>query len=103
MGVQDILRSRSISELATLVKEVQASSDGAVEELDVAFGLTPIQSLWFQLPNQGHGHFNQSFYLKVTRHVNTAEFRAAVETLVGRHCKSLLFLYFRGFILTVHY
>lgn len=87
LGVQDILRARSIAELATLAKEVQVSTDHAVEEIDVPFDLTPIQHLWFQLPNQGHGHFNQSFYLKVTRRVQADVFRAAVEKLVGRHCE----------------
>jgi hypothetical protein len=53
----------------------------------VPFDLTPIQHLWFQLPNQGHGHFNQSFYLKLTRRVQADVFRAAVEKLVGRHCE----------------
>jgi aryl carrier-like protein len=87
VGVQDILRSRSIVELATMTKEVQVSADRATEQIDIPFDLTPIQSLWFQLPNQGHGHFNQSFYLQVKSKVNAAEFHAAVETLVGRHCE----------------
>ncbi|KAL5437004.1 hypothetical protein PMIN07_006815 [Paraphaeosphaeria minitans] len=85
VGVQEILRSRSIAELATMVKDVQVSADRAAEEIDVPFDLTPIQSLWFQLPNQGHGHFNQSFYLQVKRKVNPADFRAAIDTLVSRH------------------
>lgn len=87
--VQDILRSRSIVELAALVKEIQVSTDDVVEEVEVPFELTPIQSLWFQLPNQGGGHFNQSFYLKVTRGIKVDSFREAVEQLVARHCKSL--------------
>lgn len=86
LGVQDILRARSIVELATLAKDVQISMDNTVEEIDVPFDLTPIQHLWFQLPNQGHGHFNQSFYLKLARRVQADAFRAAVEKLVGRHC-----------------
>ena len=88
VGVQDVLRSRSIVELASLAKEIQISTDEVVEEVDVPFELTPIQSLWFQLPNQGHGHFNQSFYLKVARKINVDVFRGAVEQLVVRHCES---------------
>lgn len=87
VGVQEILRSRSISELATVVKDDQPLAIDVTEEIDVPFDLTPIQRLWFQLPNQGHGHFNQSFYLKVQRKTTPMEFRAAVETLVARHCK----------------
>lgn len=98
VGVQDILRSRSIVDLVTLVKEVQVSPDDVVEETDVPFDLTPIQSLWFQLPNQGHGHFNQSFYLKVKQRTGADRFHAAVETLVGRHCMYFLILYLAGYI-----
>ncbi|KAF2683049.1 acetyl-CoA synthetase-like protein [Lentithecium fluviatile CBS 122367] len=85
LGVQDILRSRSIPQLATTVKQVQTSMHNAVEEVDKPFNLTPIQSLWFQLPNQGYGHFNQSFYLKVNRKTTAQEFHAAVEKLISRH------------------
>ena len=87
IGVQDILRSRSLVELATLAKQVQVAVDHVAEETDVPFDLTPIQSLWFQLPNQGHGHFNQSFYLKVTRRTSADVFRAAIEKIVARHCE----------------
>jgi aryl carrier-like protein len=85
LSVQDILRSRSIPQLATAVKEVKTSFDNVVEEVEKPFDLSPIQSLWFQLPNQGHGHFNQSFYLQVKRHVPAEQFRLAIDTLVSRH------------------
>jgi aryl carrier-like protein len=85
LGVQDILRSRSILQLAAAVKEVKASYDNVIEEVEKPFDLSPIQSLWFQLPNQGHGHFNQSFYLRVKRHVTAEQFRLAIDTLVSRH------------------
>jgi aryl carrier-like protein len=84
LGVQDILRSRSIPQLAAAVKTVQSAIDNT-EEVEKPFDLTPIQSLWFQLPNQGHGHFNQSFYLKVNRKTSADEFHGAVKTLVSRH------------------
>lgn len=101
VGVQEVLRSRSIAELATMAKEVQASANQASEEIDVLFNLTPIQSVWFQLPNQGHGHFNQSFYLQVKRKINPAEFRAAVETIVTRHCKLMPCCFFQYTVLTI--
>jgi len=84
LGVQDILRSRSIPQLASIVKNVQTAVDNT-EEMEKLFDLTPIQALWFQLPNQGHGHFNQSFYLRVNRKTTAEEFQAAVEKLVSRH------------------
>ncbi|PSN72225.1 acetyl-CoA synthetase-like protein [Corynespora cassiicola Philippines] len=84
LGVQEILRSRSIPQLASAVTEIKGHEE-VKEEIDVPFDLTPIQSLWFQLPNQGHGHFNQSFYLRVTQPTTAQGFRSAVEKLVSRH------------------
>ncbi|KAF2873546.1 nonribosomal peptide synthase [Massariosphaeria phaeospora] len=85
LGVQEILRSRSIPQLATSIKDIQSASADISEEFEKPFGLTPIQSLWYQLPNQGHGHFNQSFYLRVKRRTTEFEFRSAVQKLVSRH------------------
>ena len=87
LGVQDILRSKSIPQLATAIKDIQTPSTDIVETFEEPFELTPIQSLWFQLPNQGLGqsHFNQSFYLRVQQPTTAEEFRIAVEKLVSRH------------------
>ncbi|KAF2742358.1 nonribosomal peptide synthase-like protein [Sporormia fimetaria CBS 119925] len=85
LGVQEILRSKSVAHLALVAKETQADANEVVEEVGKLFDLTPIQSVWFQLPNQGHGHFNQSFFLRVQKRTSKEEFRAAVQTLVGRH------------------
>jgi amino acid adenylation domain-containing protein/non-ribosomal peptide synthase protein (TIGR01720 family) len=85
VSVQDILRSKSIPHLAAAAKTIQTPSAEVVEEFEKPFGLTPIQSLWFQLPNQGHGHFNQSFYLRIQQRTTSEEFRRAVEQLVFRH------------------
>ncbi|PVH97248.1 nonribosomal peptide synthase-like protein, partial [Periconia macrospinosa] len=85
LGVQEILRSRSIQQLATAAKVTGRAQENVEEEYEVPFELTPIQSLWFQLPNQGHGHFNQSFYLRVQQKVAVDTFLAAVEQLVSRH------------------
>jgi aryl carrier-like protein len=86
-GVQEILRSRSIRQLATVVKILETSVEDIKEEIETPFDPTPIQSLWLQLPNQGqdHGHFNQSFYLSVKRRTSAEEFRAAVKQLITRH------------------
>ena len=84
LGVQDILRARSIPQLAATVKNVQTAIDNT-EEVEKVFDLTPIQSLWLQLPNQGHGHFNQSFYLRVNQRTSADVFHAAIKKLVSRH------------------
>jgi aryl carrier-like protein len=84
LGVQDVLRSRSIPQLALAVKDLDTSSIDYEEYFDEDFDLSPIQSLFFKRPNT-HGHFNQSFYLRVTRRTTVEEFRSAVEQLVARH------------------
>ncbi|KAF2186293.1 nonribosomal peptide synthase [Zopfia rhizophila CBS 207.26] len=85
LAVQEILRSKSIPELAKAVKGIHISTDDVVEEVEKPFSLSPIQYLWYQLPNQGHGHFNQSFYLQIKRKTPEGEFRLAIEKLVSRH------------------
>jgi aryl carrier-like protein len=84
LGVQEVLRSRSVTQLATSVKEVENSSYDHQEYFDEDFDLSPIQSLYFKRPDT-HGHFNQSFYLRVTRRTNAGDFQAAVQQLVTRH------------------
>lgn len=85
LGVQEVLRSRSISQLAEAVKEIEHTSYDTVEYFDEPFDLTPIQSLYFQRPNEGRGHFNQSFYLQIKQRTTEDDFRAAIEQLVARH------------------
>lgn len=85
LGVQEVLRSRSISHLAGAVKEIEETSYDSVEYFDEPFDLTPIQSLFFQRPNVGRGHFNQSFYLQVKQRTTEDDFRAAIHQLVARH------------------
>lgn len=85
LGVHDVLRSRSITQLAEAVKGIEEPSYSSVEYFDEAFDLTPIQSLYFQRPSVGHGHFNQSFYLQVKQKTPPEDFQAAVRQLVGRH------------------
>jgi aryl carrier-like protein len=85
LGVQDVLRSRSIIQLAEVVKEIEEPTYDSVEYFDEEFDLTPIQSLYFQRPNVGSGHFNQSFYLHVKQKTDPKDFHAAVKQLVSRH------------------
>ena len=83
-SVQDILRSKSIVQLAQCAKELET----IVEHQEIgekSFGLSPIQTMFFKLPNQGKGHFNQSFFLRITRRVQEEDLRAAINTIVERH------------------
>ncbi len=85
LTVREVLRSKSVPELASAIKELPAATYEAKEEIEKPFVLSPIQSLWHQLPHHDRGHFNQSFYLKLRRRIPIVEFRAAVEKLVTRH------------------
>ncbi|KAH7081202.1 hypothetical protein BKA63DRAFT_549944 [Paraphoma chrysanthemicola] len=85
LGVQEVLRSRSITQLAEAVKEIEHTSYENMEYFDEPFDLTPIQSLYFQRPNEGRGHFNQSFYLQVKQRTKPEDFHAAVRQLIARH------------------
>ncbi|KAH6670809.1 nonribosomal peptide synthase [Halenospora varia] len=83
VAVQDILR-KPIIELAQC-NTTLAQQSSYEEEIGVAFELSPIQQLYFQLPNQGHGRFNQSFFLRVCRQIHKKELQSALEMIVHRH------------------
>lgn len=84
LAVQDILRCKSLKQLATCVKAVQASIVHQ-EVPDEPFELSPIQQLHFAVRGEGKGHFNQSFFLRLARKIQEKDLRAAIETLVDRH------------------
>lgn len=83
LTVQDILRAKSITHLATLSKTTsrRVQYDERVEE---DFDLSPIQRLYFELPRE-KGHFNQSFFVRLTQHVQPAVVHQATKTIIGRH------------------
>ncbi|OCL10211.1 nonribosomal peptide synthase-like protein [Glonium stellatum] len=88
LTVQEILRSKSITDLASYAKEVQTPCYEEEEEVEKTFDLSPIQYLWFKLPNQNSvkgGHFNQSFFLRIAQNTQECNFRQAIEALISRH------------------
>ena len=84
ISVQEILRSKSIILLAQCAKPVDKPSHHE-EIVEQDFNLSPIQDMFFKLPNQGKDHFNQSFFLRITRRVGKRELRQAIETIIDRH------------------
>lgn len=82
--VQDILRAKSISHLATLAGDVGRTLK-QVEKIEEDFDLSPIQSLFFELPNRGKGHFNQSVFVRLASKFQPAMIRHAAKTIVNRH------------------
>ena len=88
--VKDILRCKSITELATCVDAGKPATVQEEEVYDVPFALSPIQQLYFDLePNGTHiggaNRFNQSFLLRLKQKVPTKSISAALEVLVERH------------------
>ncbi|RHZ60208.1 nonribosomal peptide synthase Pes1 [Aspergillus thermomutatus] len=84
LTVQEILRSKSIRELASRVKEV---TQPAVyhETIEEPFGLSPIQKLHFMVRKEGQGYFNQSVLTRIDRQINDQDMRRAVDAVVMRH------------------
>ncbi|KAI4155608.1 MAG: hypothetical protein LQ340_000881 [Diploschistes diacapsis] len=90
LSLQDILRSKSISQLAAVIGDiVPGSSADVVEEevVDRAFDVSPIQSLFFESigGNSGDAQFNQSYLLEIRSKVTVDDVRNALEAVIGKH------------------
>ncbi|KAK4224364.1 putative peptide synthase [Podospora fimiseda] len=93
--VQDIIRSKSLRQLAALVKPFEKQDfnknlDGDKEEestINKRFDLSPIQQYHFQVRGEAEGdeHFNQSFCLRLAHCIDALSVRNAIETVVQRH------------------
>lgn len=84
LTIQDLLRAKSITELARRAK-VKNEVAHEEEKLETPFGLSPIQTLFFQRPDYGAGHFNQSFLLRVSSPIQEDNLRSAIEVIIERH------------------
>ena len=82
--VDDIISAKSIRQLAKSVRTAD-SIKVAEEKIEEEFDLSPIQALFFQQPGQGEGHFNQSFFLRLTRTMKADLIHQAIKTIVNRH------------------
>ena len=90
LTVKDLLRSKSISELSLHAGLAGASIHSKEERFDTDFDLSPIQRMYFKLApgsndDAADTHFNQSFFLRLTRTVSETDFTAALQTVVARH------------------
>lgn len=88
--VQNVLRAKSVRQLAVSVKTtVQTDTHNEAEEegLDAPSDLSPIQQLHFDVrgPAEGDEHFNQSFCLRLSRHIEASHVRKAIDVVVRRH------------------
>ena len=85
--LHDVLRSSSLLELANSVESETVNMPDHDEKLDQAFGLSPIQQIYFQAAkgHQGSSRFNQSFTLRLSRRVSSQTLHSAVQNIVARH------------------
>lgn len=89
--VHDILRSRSIPDLATRsrFKGIAANSEDDSKALatvtDEPFPLLPIQRFFFNTQPSANQHFNQSFIVRLTRTFTAQQVQTALTTTVKHH------------------
>jgi amino acid adenylation domain-containing protein/non-ribosomal peptide synthase protein (TIGR01720 family) len=86
ISVQDIIRSKSISAMASTV-DLSQSSQVATEakEYDLPFDISPIQKVFFNAVGDKHNHFNQTELFRLSRNVEVEELRSALTVLVKTH------------------
>ncbi|KAH6876441.1 hypothetical protein B0T10DRAFT_585614 [Thelonectria olida] len=91
LSMQEIMRAKSITELATLIekedRQAQNDAPDCEEQPNRAFELSPIQQLFFNNSfNKDQGdRFNQSQLLSIKSPVDASRFEHAVHALVQRH------------------
>lgn len=88
--VKDLLRSKSISDVSLCAGLAGESVYSKEEVFDTDFELSPIQRMYFNLAPKTEDdttdtHFNQSFFLRLTRAVSETDLKAALETVVSQH------------------
>lgn len=85
LSIQDILRSKSLSELASLAKSNPKPIVAMEAQLYVPFELSPIQKMHLNRTVDGTERFNQSFYLKLRRPVSYNVLDRALRRVVKQH------------------
>ncbi|KFY15664.1 hypothetical protein V492_01861 [Pseudogymnoascus sp. VKM F-4246] len=84
--VGDLLKAKTIRNLASLCRVVSSYEDEQEEENDgEAFEVSPIQQMFFDAYPNGLNHFNQSFILELQKTIPTNDLKGALETLLQRH------------------
>ncbi|KAF4342274.1 non-ribosomal peptide synthetase [Fusarium beomiforme] len=84
VSVRQIMRCKSIVELATCVTGVEDIIH-AEERTNKPFDLSPIQKVYFEYIGTGSTHFNQSMLLGTTRNITYEELSFALKAIVKLH------------------
>ena len=84
--VQDVIRSKSIRQLASNVSVERIEAKYAEEEFEKEFGLSPMQKLYFEWVGSEQVHyFNQSVMLRLPPSQSLENITSALKTLVQLH------------------
>lgn len=81
---QDVMRSRSIAELAQVASLESKATDYVLEEQDVTFNLSPIQQFYFDQPRLPT-RFHSSVCLRFLENMDTSSVASAIERVAERH------------------
>ncbi|KAJ5777393.1 hypothetical protein N7520_000639 [Penicillium odoratum] len=84
LSVQEVLRSKSIRDLATRAKAIEHGTTYQ-EAVDEPFNLSPIQLLHFGVRKEGQGHFNQGILTRLSKPIDESILQKAIDTLITRH------------------
>ncbi|GKU05482.1 unnamed protein product, partial [Fusarium langsethiae] len=84
LTVSHIISCKSISTLARHVRDIEKPL--LLQEItEIPFEISPIQKLYFSRSNHDQGHYNQSFLLRMSRHIDESAMRKAIEATIRRH------------------
>lgn len=88
--VKDILRSKSIPELALCARKVTKSVFDPEETFDHPFQLSPIQRMYASKMRSIHEelpevHFNQSFFIRLTKSLPRSVIKDGLNAVVSQH------------------
>lgn len=88
--VKDILRSKTIPELALCARKVTKSVFDHEEKFDYPFQLSPIQRMYASKMRSIHEelpevHFNQSFFIRLTKSLPRSVIKDGLNAVVSKH------------------
>ena len=83
--LNQVLRAKSLAHLAESVK-FTATLHHDEEQLDKPFNLSPVQRFYFETAgNEQNKHFNQSSTLRLSRHIEPAALKHALDEIAACH------------------
>jgi amino acid adenylation domain-containing protein/non-ribosomal peptide synthase protein (TIGR01720 family) len=89
ISIKDILRSKTIPELALCMGDIDGLLIFAPERFDTPFGLSPVQQMYFAISKEEEAssskHFNQSFFLRVMQTIPEHTMAGAIDAVVKQH------------------